>query len=230
VPVLGPAPLAAPAVADPSSLAWTAAALAWLLAVPLFFVTRYALVVAHEGGHALAAKFLFRAVRITFDRGGGGGTDVGKPPWLFDIVITLAGYLGPSVFGLIAAGLLTQGHTVPVLWASLALLLVMLLAVRGWVGWLVVPGLIILIFVLATRVQPPLQTLFTYVWVWFLLIAAVERMIIFMQQKAYNDATSDAGVLRRLTRLPAPLWALVFLAGTVTALVYGGAMLLRLHG
>jgi len=219
---------AAPAV-DPSKLNWTAAALSWILAVPLFFVTRFVTVIAHEGGHALIGKLLFQKVRsIEFNRRGGGGTDIEQPiPWLFEILITLAGYLGPSMFGLLAAEMLVRGWTVMVLWGSVFFLFIMLFAVRGTVGWIIVPGLMIVIGYLAVKVvEPTHQLLYTHMWVWFLLIAPVERMFLFLEDKTYTDAQSDAGRLQRLTRLPGAWWSAVLLAGTVAALVYGARLLL----
>src|SRR5213595_2294358 len=105
-------------------LALTAAFLAWLLAVPLYVVTQFVATVAHEGGHALVA------------------TDAGEPPWLFAIFIGMAGYLGPSTFGLLAVALLIRGLNDAVLWASIGFLLLMLVVVRGPFGWFIVPALI----------------------------------------------------------------------------------------
>src|SRR5262249_25824034 len=75
----GLAGLASPAVAVTSSLAWTAAALAWILAVPLFYLTKYLAVVPHEGGHALIAKLLFQKLdSIRFGRDGDGVTKLAR--------------------------------------------------------------------------------------------------------------------------------------------------------
>jgi hypothetical protein len=215
-------------MSDPSRLNWTAAALSWILAVPLFFATKFATVIAHEGGHAVVGKLLFQRIRsITFDRGGGGETRFDPPiPWLFDILITAAGYLGPSLFGLLAAEMLVRGWTQMVLWGSLFFLFIMLFAVRGIVGWIIVPGLVVVIGYIALKVEPIKQLLYIHMWVWFLLIAPVERMFIFLEAKTYRGDTSDAAVLQRLTRLPRELWTLVLLAGTIAALVYGARLLL----
>ena len=76
---------------EPSSLTWTAAVLAWVLAVPLYFVTRFVSVVAHEGGHAIVAAALLRGVRaIRFDRSGGGVTDHEPAMWPLGILISAA--------------------------------------------------------------------------------------------------------------------------------------------
>ena len=221
--------LAGPVSKATSSLAWTAAGLAWVLAVPLFYLTKYLAVVPHEGGHALIAKLLFQKLdSIRFKRSGDGVTKFARNlPWVADVPVTLAGYLGPSLFGLLAAEVLTRGGTTVVLWGSLVFLVIMLIAVRGLVGWLVVPGLMVVIGYVALKVPQPHQTLVTYVWVWFLLIVPVEHMFFFLRNKHYDNSSSDSGQMERLTRFPSALWALVFLAGTIAALAYGGSLLLR---
>lgn len=214
-----------------SKLTWTAALLSWVLAVPLWYVSRFVLVVAHEGGHALLVKLLFQSLRsIRFDKDGGGVTEpAGSVPWLFNIFIFLAGYLGPSLFGLLGAWLLVRGQTEAVLWASLAFLVVMLIAVRGLVGWLLVPALMVVIWLVAVKVDPPLQTLYAHMWVWFLLIGAVQRMLLFVWHKQYDHGPNDSTALHDLTLVPSAIWAFVFLVGTIAALAYGGAMLLRVE-
>ena len=169
--------------------------LAWVLAVPLWFVTRFVTVVAHEGGHAIVAVALLRGVHaIRFDRDAGGVTLHDRAMWPFGILISAAGYLGPSLFGLLAAWLLVRGETGAVLWGSIALLAVMLLAVRGVLGLLLVPGLAVVLYQVATKADPPTQALFAHVWTWFLLISAVQRMFLLMSRADY-----DAAVLLRLT-------------------------------
>jgi len=214
----------------PSRLAWSAALLSWVIAVPLWFVTKYVLVIAHEGGHALLFKLFFRRLTsVRFDRYGGGvTTPTAKAPWLFDILITMAGYLGPSMFGLFGAWLLVRGQTTMVLWTSMAFLVLMLFAVRGILGWLTVPGLLVLLYLVTMRVDPPLQTLYAHMWVWFLLIGAVQRMLHFVLDRQYDSGSNDSAVLAGLTLVPSAIWAFVFLVGTIGALVYGGAMLLRI--
>ncbi len=221
--------LAAPAADGPSRLVWAAALLSWVVAVPLWFVTKFVLVIAHEGGHALLAKLLFQRLRaINFFRDGGGATvPADQVPLLCNVVIFLAGYLGPSLFGLFGVWLLVHGWTVQVLWASIAFLALMLFAVRGLLGWLLVPGLLVAVWLVIDRVDPPLQTLYTHMWVWFLLIGAVQRMILFVLHRQYEDDANDSISLQALTLVPSAIWAFLFLVGTIAALVYGGAMLLR---
>ena len=209
-------------------LALTAAFLAWLLAVPLYVVTQFVATVAHEGGHALVATVLFQKVRsIRLYRNAGGGTDAGEPPWLFAIFIGMAGYLGPSTFGLLAVALLIRGLNDAVLWASIGFLLLMLVVVRGPFGWFIVPALIAAVFWVATKVPQPNRLLLTHVWVWLLLIVPVEDMLVYLRQRLYRRPTADTARMQRLTLLPSALWAVILLGGTVAALVYGGDLLLH---
>jgi peptidase M50B-like protein len=212
--------VAAPAGTDRPNLTFTAALLAWVLAVPLYFVTQHVDTVAHEGGHAIIATLLFQKIKgIKISADGTGGTAV-APPWPLSIIVALAGYLGPSMFGLLAIPLLLHGAVQAVLVASLVFLFLMLLLMRGPFGIVVVLALMGLLFWIAFKVKPPVQVLYTHMWVWFLLIVPVETAVAHM-------GGNDAKRLRQLTLLPAELWGLGFLVGTVAALAFGGSLLLR---
>jgi hypothetical protein len=217
------------ASANPSHLAWTAAFLAWLLAVPLFFVTKFITVIAHEGGHAIIATLLFQKVlRIDFNRRGGGETSVAAPiPWLFHVAFLAAGYVGPSMFGLLGAEILLRGTPGMVLWTSLAFLLAMLFVVRGPLGFILVPSFTIAIIMIMAKTHPPQQVLLTHMWVWFLLISPVQRMFLLMRRKDYQLPGNDTARLGELAILPKEIWSLAFLAATIAALVYGGSLMLR---
>ncbi|MFI5843518.1 M50 family metallopeptidase [Catenuloplanes sp. NPDC051500] len=223
----------AAAAPDPgvNKVAWAGALLAWLLAVPAYVVFGMIDTIAHEGGHALLARLLFQrvtAIRLYSD-GGGVTSFGGDMPWAVDVAVKFVGYVAPSLFGLAAAGLLARGQVDVTLWASLGFLFVMLFAVRGLLGWLVVPSLMVVICYVAFAAEPPIRELFAYVWTWFLLIAAVETMLIFLRGRGYDNSGSDAGALRRLTSLSGEFWAVLMLIGTTAALVYGGVMLLRVE-
>ncbi|MDR7280907.1 M50 family metallopeptidase [Catenuloplanes atrovinosus] len=227
-----PALLEIAAVAPDSGVnkvAWAGALLAWLLAVPAYVVFGLIDTIAHEGGHALLAKLLFQRVRAIrlFPDGGGATYFDDDMPWAVDVAVKFIGYVAPSLFGLAAAWLLARDLVDVTLWASLGFLFVMLFAVRGLLGWLVVPSLMVVICYVALAVEPPMRELFAHVWAWFLLIAAVETMLIFLRARGYHHNASDAGALRRLTSLSGEFWAVLMLIGTTAALIYGGVMMLR---
>ena len=67
---------------------------------------------AHEGAHALVGFFLFRSVRgVTLYSDGTGATEISPTTGFGAIPIALAGYVGPSAFGLGAAKLIEPGYT-----------------------------------------------------------------------------------------------------------------------
>jgi hypothetical protein len=221
------------AAADSRSLIWKAALIAWILAVPFYFVTKFVSVLAHEGGHALAGIALLSSLdRITIKRGAGGETNfIKNPMWPFVILVGVAGYAGPSLFGLMAAWLLLHGRPPElVIWGSMAFLVLMLLAVRGWIGWVVVPILLVVLYRVVTTAGPGVLTLFAYVWTWFLLMSGVQAMIVYIRAKLYMSEDSDSARLQGFTLLPREVWAFVHLLATGAALVWGGSMLLRLPG
>jgi hypothetical protein len=213
-----------------AGLPWHAALLAWVLAVPLWFITKFLLVLAHEGGHALMGVALLNRVDgIRLNSGGGGGTGFKPAPiWLFAIPIAIAGYVGPSVFGLGASWLLLHGEPAMVIWGSMVFLVLMLIAVRGLVGWVVVPALLVVLFQIATKADPRMLTLSAYVWTWFLLIGAVQRMIVYVGAKTYLAPKTDTARLQGMTLVPSEIWSVLLLLATTAALVWGGSMLLRM--
>jgi hypothetical protein len=91
-------------------LAWTTAVVAFVAAVPLWRFTTHAITIAHEGGHAMVGSLFGLVVqRIRVNTGGNGGTSFrpGNDDWLAWVMAALAGYLGPSLFGLAGAWMLT---------------------------------------------------------------------------------------------------------------------------
>jgi Peptidase M50B-like len=222
-------PVLAAVASDVDKVTWTAALIAWVLAVPMFFAGRFLTVLAHEGGHAFMAVAVFRLVKgITIKTSAEGETEPDKNVWPFYLLVAAFGYLGPSLFGLFAAWLLLHDPAETVLWGSIAFLAVMLLATRGFFGPLLIICLMVALYQIVTKAEPSLVTLAAHVWTWFLLISGVQRMLMFMRTRNYNAKGNDTDWLRKGTLLPQYLWAVILLVGTIAALVYGGGMLLRL--
>jgi hypothetical protein len=210
-------------------MAWSAAMVAFVAAIPLWRFTKYTITVAHEGGHAFFAVILGQAIKgVHVDRRGGGETRFASDiPWLADIIITLAGYLGPSLVGLGGTMLLLQGHPQWVLWLSLVLLAALLLKVRNPFAVIPVLATGAVIYWVARNAEPSAQLVFAYVWVWFLLIGGVRQISTLFWVTHEQQRGSDAAVMQRLTWLPDVFWLAVFWLGTLGALVWGGSLLLR---
>lgn len=216
------------AVAAADKMTWTAALIAWVLAVPMFFAGKYLYVLAHEGGHALLAIVLFRFVYgIDIKRNGGGRTEHERAMWPFGILILAFGYLGPSLFGLFAAWLLLHDPAETVLWGSIAFLAVMLLATRGFLGPLLIICLMVALYQIVTKAEPSMVAFVAHLWTWFLLISGVQAALLLVRRD-YKIKGNDSELLRNATLLPALVWGVILLVGSIAALVYGGGMLLRL--
>jgi Peptidase M50B-like len=203
------------------------AALAILLVgVPgLWRRSRYLVTVAHEAAHGLVAAASGRrlgGIRLHADTSGlllSRGRASG--PGMF--LTAAAGYVGPAVFGLGAAYLLREGHSVALLWAVLVLLAVVLILIRNWFGLWLVLAAGVGVFAVSWWGDALLQSWCAYVGAWFLLVAA-PRPVIELQAARRRQAApnSDADTLARLSGIPGLIWVGVFLVVTVGALGLGG--------
>jgi hypothetical protein len=202
--------------------------LALVLALFTWPIMKHTITLAHEGGHALFVKLSGGTVEsVKVNRGTSSGTSFAGLGGLGRFVSALAGYLGPSLFGLAGAVLLTRGRTVAVLWLSLAFLALMMLVVANLFGAVVLVGTGGLLVLAARYATGEAQTVAAYTWVWFLLIGGFLHVLDFRRERAKGpDTGSDAVQLRRMTYLPAPLWVGFFWLATLAALLYGAAVLL----
>jgi hypothetical protein len=208
-------------------LSGVAAALVGLAAfgvVALSFLWRFfqhGMVMAHEGGHAaMSAVFMRKVDRIELNADATGKTDSASGIWPGTILVGLAGYLGPSLFGLTAAKLIELGHIVVVLWLALFLLVLLLIVVRtawGVFSVIVAGGLVFLV----VRYTPASAQVIAAYWIaWFLLLSGVRGIL------EDGIGADDAGGLRDLTFIPRFIWFLLWLAGTLIAVAAGGKWLI----
>jgi Peptidase M50B-like len=194
-----------------------------MLGPTLYKITMHAETVVHESAHALAGLVTGRRIQgVTISRDGTGATDMVPKSGLGYAVAAFVGYVGASAAGLIAAGLISIGHIVAVLWLGLLLLSIMLLIVRKFFGGIVilVCGALLVLIMLYTTAG--VETAVAYVLTWFLLMAAPKRALgVASKPKDVEDATILAG----MTLLWPSAWCFLWLAGTIAALVFGGAIL-----
>ncbi len=186
----------------------------------LWLVTRHISVIAHEGAHAVTSSAVGREVTgITMSRRAEGLTRFaagGKPG---SVAVWLAGYFGPSGFGLGAAELIRLGHVIAVLWLSLAALIFMMIPLRWSFGVLTVVGAFVLLFVFIRYATVGTQVVGGYGLAWFMLVSGVKHVT----EPAVRFG--DAEFLRGATRIPQGFWARLWLVGTLVALGFGASML-----
>ncbi len=209
------APLAGPVAVVIGIVALGAAALPdiWLL-------TRHVNTIAHEGAHATVASAVGRKVLGVNINPDGSGATASKGADNTGAVLTgVAGYLGPSGFGLLAAKLIQIGHSVAVLWLGIVLLLCMLVVIRKFFGAFTVLVSGALLFVVAIGASLGAQVLAAYAIAWFLLLSGLVVV------RRHGANAGDAHILRGQTRLPRGFWSLLWHLGALAALVYGAVLL-----
>ncbi|HWC81536.1 MAG TPA: M50 family metallopeptidase [Pseudonocardiaceae bacterium] len=206
----------------PTTVVLITAAIA-LLAVLIrnaWTVLRNVVTVAHEGGHALVALLVGRRLSgiqlhsdtsgVTVSRGKAHGPGM--------VATALAGYLAPSLLGLVYAALLAAGHITAVLWLSVVLLVAMLILVRNAYGVVSVLITAAVIFAVSWFTSAAVQAGFAYAFTFFLVVAGIRPVWELQRSRSRGRAPdSDADQLARLTRVPGLTW--VFLFGLVGVLV-----------
>lgn len=190
-----------------------------VLPPPFWVLVRGIQLMAHEGAHAIIGSTQGgRVAKVELKANGDGLTVVtGGPAQSLSLV--LAGYFGPSAFGLVAAALVVRGLAVLVLWIAIVLLVILVFSVRNTFGVVLVIGTGYLLLSVARSRLAGAETVTAYGLAWLLLLSGVRNVL------GRNIGAGDAWILRDLTHLPRALWFLVWLAGTMAALVYGWGML-----
>lgn len=191
---------------------------------------RNVITIVHEAGHALAAVLVGRRLQGIKLHSDTSGVTVsrGKPEGPGMAFTAMAGYLAPSVLGLLFSSLLGNDLVGTVLVLIALLLLGVLVMVRNAYGVFTVVAsaavLALVAFVAPVEVQAP----FSYLVTWFLLFGGVRPVAELQIKRRRGQARdSDADQLGRLTAVPPVLWVLVFVVGTISCLIAGGLWLLE---
>ncbi|RNI24389.1 M50 family metallopeptidase [Flexivirga caeni] len=201
--------------------------IAW---APVWRVTRHLVTVAHEGAHGLVALLAGRqlsGIRLHSDSSGL-TVSRGRPNGPGMVLTLLAGYLGPSVLGLLVALGIHAGHAVGTLWALLVALALLLLQVRNLYGlWVVLVSAAALAAV-TQWLDPTVQAAVAQTICSFLLIAGPWSLIDLQRSRRTGVARrSDPDQLARITRAPGTVWWALLLLISLGCLAAGGALLLR---
>jgi hypothetical protein len=205
------------------------AAVAAVMHRPTWRVTRNVATIAHEGGHAFIAVVTGRrlyGIRLHSDTSGL-TLSRGSPTGPGMVATAAAGYLTPPLLGLAGAWLLAAGHLTATLWAALALLAVMLTAIRNAYGAVAVLATGLVILAVSLLAPENIQAAFGYLAIWFMLVAGLRPVVELQRQRRRGRApASDADQLARLTGVPPTLWVVVFGIVAVGALIAGARLLI----
>jgi hypothetical protein len=208
------------------------AVLALLVVAPYvtWRISRHVITIAHEGGHALVGLLTGRrlsGIRLHSDTSGLTVTR-GRPTGPGMVFTSMAGYLTPSLLGLLGAVLLTSGRITLMLWAALLVLLAMLVMIRNVFGVLSVITTTGIVFAISWYTSAQVQAAFAYFSVWLLLIGGVRPIGELQRLRRRGQLPdSDADQLARLTPFPGWFWVGSFLLANVAALLFGGWLLLE---
>ncbi|HWD02841.1 MAG TPA: M50 family metallopeptidase [Amycolatopsis sp.] len=191
---------------------------------------RNVITIVHEAGHALAALLVGRRLRSIKLHSDTSGVTVsrGKPEGPGMAFTALAGYVAPSVLGLLFASLVGQDLITAVLVLAAVMLLGVLIMVRNAYGVFTVVASAVVLGLVALVAPQVVQAPFVYLLTWFLLFGGV-RPVVELQVKRHRGQArdSDADQLGRLTAVPPVLWVLVFGVLTLSCLVAGAVWLLQ---
>jgi hypothetical protein len=213
-------------------------------------LTRNAITIAHEGGHALASLLSGRrlgGIRLHSDTSGETRTR-GRPDGPGMVLTALAGYLTPPLLGVGAAWLLAAHHVIALLWLLLLLLFATFLVMRNAYGLLAVLIAAAAVSAVTWLAAASAQSAFGYCAAWFLLLGGVRPVAELWRSRRRarrrgnsagrgnstgkaagsapgRGAASDADQLARLTGVPGGVWVALFLLVSVAALLLGAWLL-----
>jgi len=184
-------------------------------------LARHISVIAHEGAHVAAGWTVGgRVTGVELNRDATGATAVQDSGGLSGAIVTFAGYLGPSLFGLAAAYLISLDEVTTALVLALVCLAIMLILIRNFFGVISVVLNGVLVFLVLRYGGPQVKTVAACALSWFLLFSGVRWVLM------HGVGASDAVSLARATRIPRFVWVIFWLAITVAALWVGGQLLI----
>jgi hypothetical protein len=190
---------------------------------------RHVITIVHEAGHALTAVLAGRrlqAIRLHSDTSGL-TVSRGKPYGPGMVSTALAGYLAPSLLGLVFAALLGAGLVTSLLVVCALLLAGVLIMIRNIYGAMTLLAAGAVLAGVSLLAPTQLQEIFAHLITWFLLFGAIRPIGELIRKRRHGRARdSDADQLARLTGTPAFFWLSSFTLISTGALLLAGGWLL----
>jgi hypothetical protein len=209
-------------VAAGIALAIVALSLTWRL-------SRHAITIVHEAGHALVAVLSGRrlaSIRLHSDTSGLTVTK-GKPYGPGMVLTGFAGYVAPSLLGLGFAALLGADRVTALLVACVLLLLGVLVKVRNVYGVFSVLVTGAVLVGVAWWAKGEVQAAFAHVITWFLLLGGIRSVAELQGKRRRGRARdSDADQLAQITGAPGLFWVGSFMLIDLGCLVLATTWLL----
>jgi hypothetical protein len=178
----------------------------------VWHVSRNVVTLAHEGGHAvvsIASGRRLDGIRLHSDTSGVTSSR-GKNHGPGLILTTAAGYVTPSLLGLV-----------------LFLLAATFVAIRNAYGFLAVLAVAVLVFLISRFASLRAQEVFAYLFAWFLLFGGIRPVFELQRRRRRGGAlSSDADQLALLTGVPGGAWTFLFGLVAFASLVAGAYLLL----
>lgn len=215
----------------------------------LWRMTRIAITIAHESGHAAASLLSGRrleGIRLHADTSGE-TVSRGRRRGPGIVVTAFAGYITPPLLGVGACALLAAHRVTLLLALLLVLLAVTLVLVRNWYGALSVLATAGALVAVSWLADPALRAAFAYAVAWFLLFGGVRPVAELARTRRTRQVRlppgrvptgrrlaggrpgpgmTDADQLGWLTPVPAGAWVAMFALVAVAAVVFGARLLI----
>lgn len=191
-----------------------------LVFTPLWKVTRNAITVVHEGGHALMAILWGRRISGIKLHSDTSGVTIsrGNPRGLGAIFTAASGYTAPALLGLAMQYLSSSAHsTLGLALLALALLGIFIVIRNLWGIIVVVPLLVAFYFVL--QFEPLAQVFMLLFIATFLTVASLKPIMELQKARSEGtESTTDADILAQLTFvIPGFLWVVFFFVVSLAA-------------
>lgn len=178
---------------------------------------------AVTGGQLLALVGLARPIAgfgLYGELSWAGRLVVGGGGWAVLVLVSIAGYVAPSLLGLAGAALIAAGNPWAVLLATIFLSILALLVARNALAF-TIPLLVVLGLGAALFYGSGEQQAFAAAFVvWFLLLAGTVWAF-------RRSAGGGSDTLAGKTLIPGVIWQLLFIFVALVSLIVGGQLLLR---